>query len=802
MNHVLKIKALSATFLASVTLGSVALASPEADQALSQAAAMASLGRADQAITIYNRVLRDFAGEADAVAAARKKLVPLLFSRPRPDLKAIGEHLDAMEKGGAGGADVSDWKLRLALYRVLQAPTGTREKAWVDGTPHPAPTASSGETLAVLDALIQETEKAGEGALADRILADLDKAPAGSGGQAPIRDRIRLRRVLSRFEGPTGAGAGAATPDGATPLRRAVVEGRLLEAAGNHDAALAKYTGVIKASGGRGPESEAARRRVVLVGLATKRVDPSQIQQHLDALSAAPDALRGELWDAQCRLVLRQVAAAGTPDQREQAWSAGMKRLQRGRPSLSDAGLGELELALATVGNLPLADRIPADLVLLFPEASSLAKLQMLRSRRLSGRGAAGEAEAAAHFATIASVCGTDGPFAAPFAGEPPKSPPPTPASSKRQAPSDKDELKWLGDASRAVIDAPLKQAAQAVVGQELSPRRAAFVRACTGDDAAALAAAPAVLQRAGGGADAAEAALDDVALIAALADRSFEIAHRRAYQLATGGEGPRNDSGQAIVGSQEEAITAAAALPAGSAPAADPSGGAAGGTGSANGSGDVVGVADEWLDARQLRFLRWGGEAFASTRQDWAERLWAAAINAEAGRGREEAIVSAVVAATRTDSRAGSSDSSSQTLERLAALLKSPTARATVQRRSAEAHFENSKFEGALRALDAASREGGQASPEPMSAGFTRVLALISLGRQDDALAQLRRMREMSGTDEERARARFLVGWVYLKADDKPRAAAALEEVIDEFPRTTFGKKAKDLLQMVQGES
>jgi tetratricopeptide (TPR) repeat protein len=191
---------------------------------------------------------------------------------------------------------------------------------------------------------------------------------------------------------------------------------------------------------------------------------------------------------------------------------------------------------------------------------------------------------------------------------------------------------------------------------------------------------------------------------------------------------------------------------------------------------------------------VQWGREALGSADADWALALWAAAANARPGPGEHLHLLPQLFEAMGANKPPEQADASLQVLAQLVPRLSSDDDRHAVQAKIAAIRLERGEFQAAIEELDRAG-----SGYETMAAGFTRALALIRLDKSDEALAALEKMEKMPGSDEERARAAFLIGWIHLRADDRPKASAAFERVVDRYPRSTSAKKAKELLPTLQ---
>lgn len=203
------------------------------------------------------------------------------------------------------------------------------------------------------------------------------------------------------------------------------------------------------------------------------------------------------------------------------------------------------------------------------------------------------------------------------------------------------------------------------------------------------------------------------------------------------------------------------------------------------------------WLGERERMLVQWGAQAVASGEPAWARVLFAAAANVRPeGRGDSD-VLQRIYIAAGADRSPDQAEPALDLLGELVPLLRSGTDRRDVRTRIASVRLEQGKFQAAI---DEVSRAGPH--PETMTAGFTLALSLLRLDRADEAVARLVETDNLPGTDEEHARAMFLIGWIRLRDNDRPRAAAALERVVDRYPRTTAARKALDLLPAVQGGS
>ena len=96
------------------------------------------------------------------------------------------------------------------------------------------------------------------------------------------------------------------------------------------------------------------------------------------------------------------------------------------------------------------------------------------------------------------------------------------------------------------------------------------------------------------------------------------------------------------------------------------------------------------------------------------------------------------------------------------------------------------------LNSIDASAPQGNEDS----QVGLMRAICLIRLRRFDDVRTHLEAMSDWPGQDEEIASSEFLIGWFYLQEQNHEGASASFTKVVDQYPNTPSGKKAKQLIE------
>jgi tetratricopeptide (TPR) repeat protein len=585
----------------------------------------------------------------------------------------------------------------------------------------------------------------------------------------------------------------------AATARRLLIEGRALEASGNTAEASRRYARVIDACHGAGEVALIARGRLVPLLLDASPFDLPQARGQLDTLrSLAPND--PNLPDWQCRLALLELIAIPAAE-RETVWKRRLALLQQERPFLSIAGMRDLGRLLSVTGKAPLGDQVLVDLVLLFPDAETLAQLQLARAARFAARRAWNDASAAADFALLAASCSPRGRGPVPIAKAAAQ------LFAIPGAPADdvtRPTRWWNARSGRTLVDPALGRAARSALGESptaISIRRRALLCALVGDLAGAARAAHDTLGQGFPSADEAHNALDDLTAALALADGSFADPFRLARLLA-GAHLVRPATGPTTIPTDvaletfvERDRAAGVADSFGTGPVARKIATSRPGPAAAPAYAARGVLVRAWLGEYENILVVWGATAIASGEPDWAIALFAAAADVRPeGRG-DSGVLQRIFAAAGADRTPDLADRELKLLGGLAPMLRSTADRRDVHTKIASVLLDQGKFQEALEELNYAGP-----APETMSAGFTAALSLLRLERADEAVKRLESLEKLPGTDEEHARAMFLVGWIRLRDNDRARASAALERLVDRYPRTTAAKKAVDLLPAIEG--
>ena len=86
------------------------------------------------------------------------------------------------------------------------------------------------------------------------------------------------------------------------------------------------------------------------------------------------------------------------------------------------------------------------------------------------------------------------------------------------------------------------------------------------------------------------------------------------------------------------------------------------------------------------------------------------------------------------------------------------------------------------------------------MTIGLIRAKSLIHLQHLDVARDVLQEISSWFGCNDQRTRAIFLIGWIYLHQNEPTRPLEALHRLIKKYPDTGFSAKTLTLIQRLEG--
>lgn len=635
-----------------------------------------------------------------------------------------------------GGPDADDHEAAELFWHVILAEPNKRAALWqAQAAALPADSMSSGGSLKSLQVLVDVlAEDPGSTLQPEQVLADLMQAAEGtdvSASLAEMRDAQLLRGIL------------AAQPALAESLKKA----RDLAASAS-DGANAAYAQVIADARRQGNEQAAAlAEKEQLAWLCKNKGDLKIAQALAESLHAGGDVLDEPTWNATCRVLLKGVMQAN-PAERAALWTQGVDRLRQEPIHLSKDVLAELdELAKA---DAPLARRVLTDLLVLTPDVLSMQRLQQRRAGLLAAQTEWEQATAAAWMDVMLANATADGPVASLRRLEG------VMKCAGRVEQCQALEERWLQAAGPGVASQPasrpaeadvpslcdeeLKQvAAKALAGDDkITARRKAYLLLFSGDAQSSLPLMHARLAQAGGDIHRLQEAWQDLAVAS-----STGLANSATSQPAL-----------------TERETPAGFL----------------------------------AQVHRRRLIRWGYEAWENNSDELAISLWSAAVRPGTDRGDVDSSVRAILARVRCSPRAGEGVGLLETLQ-------PGVADATAGRRLllgiADLHYVSGQFDECLSALARAETLGerGEQASADMTSTMARARCLLAQQKFNDALEVLNNASQLQGTDEQRAEAMFLVGWIHLNSNRLAEATTQFEKLMSTYPAAPVTDRARRLM-------
>jgi tetratricopeptide (TPR) repeat protein len=119
-----------------------------------------------------------------------------------------------------------------------------------------------------------------------------------------------------------------------------------------------------------------------------------------------------------------------------------------------------------------------------------------------------------------------------------------------------------------------------------------------------------------------------------------------------------------------------------------------------------------------------------------------------------------------------------------------------------ASMQYDDAQYKECLETLERADALVSRPEEsQDMNAGFLRALSLARLQQFKEAAAVLERMADYVGTDEQHARALFLIGWVHLQLNAPREAIATYDSLMRKYPKTSFVAKASELVNRLRSD-
>ncbi len=756
-------------------------------------------GNAQEATAIYQKIIDNPATAPKLRALTRRRLLDLLLSSDlrAPDLAEQQLRAIAQETGWT--PQLWNDRLCLLLQRVELAPTAEREAVWTQGLesiPRSQDAVLDVGTLGHLDRL---TDSLGpnESFSAQRVLKDLLARFADQPQlNKALQDRLATQAIRWRLATSARDAAGGVSPEGVpSELRQLLMQANSARLAGQNDDAAALYQQVIDEFPAQRRIVQLARRNLVLLLLQRQPAPLASVRKHFDALLAEQGHHTPESWSYACRIGLAAVRQAPAAE-RPAVWRRVFTELAtaRDQTDMDSWVLTDLERTLDVLDQSsdfpPLT--LLTDMLVLTPTTPAMRRIQQGRIKALWAKGDQANMARAAWLDAMLALTTSDGPLvsfdrtasllanAAQDGGEAvaPLEDRLLDGAASVSAAADPSTMARPDDALRRAARQALQDAER-----PLPARDRAYLLVWAGESEEGLRSAGKALRASGETSQIQSCLLDTTALLA-ITDGGFEKAGRVLVYMTDPPPAPPDVYLEAFLeGYRAVDETAAVSTDVGDyrPPAAV-----------------QPGMASPVLNRWRQRLTRWGVEALGLNRPHWPQTFWAVALRGMSDDEEKTTWLDRIVDEAELAQAAQDPAVTIGAIRRLAAKVDHPDDQRRLQIRIAALEFEAGRFEQVLAELDAI--QGLKRDAHDIQIGFMRAMSLIRLSRLDEAVEQLDAMTYWNGTDEEMARASFLIGWVYLQQLQTQKALMALRVVTDKYPRTGFAVKARELIQRLEG--
>ncbi len=571
------------------------------------------------------------------------------------------------------------------------------------------------------------------------------------------------------------------------------------------DEAIAGYLGVVDVLSDRPRWAHAVRRTVLRLCLKSPKVDLARRQ--LRQLDAARQVDAVEKGNYELRVLLAEVRQSA-PAARDATWRKGIASVSVADGVLLEPTIRDLERTVAVLPDGkggPTPGDMLSDVLLLAPDIPSMRRVLRLRGRDEIKTGIPSHADTTFAMETALSAVTADGPLVAArtLAAE-------IPGDADQRARLVDRVLPWGGLGARDdgatppdCIDGDLRVSATALLdggAGGMTARRRAWLHLFAGRaDAAATHLCEHLCQCSG---DQARRALDEAGVLAILAAGDLRAAHELMLRLVADtadaedeGNAARLDADSPFAQFCQSMRDCARSLPAGEQDV-DPQADTEDRCYALLSAAQRRAFLEEAVDAWDLRWIAWAGQAVRSGQTEWAARLCARMINAASD--ARQAGVRTMRVTQLLDRVDAPVKPRIDVLRRIVAHLAEPDMRYRLRVILAQKLLSDGDPDECIAVLDDVTSERA----EDLTAGVLRVRALIEAGRLDEAERSVEPMAEWKGGWGLQAEALFLKGWLRLKAGDEQAGLAALRSLEEKrYANTPAGKKARQVLDRLDGK-
>ena len=694
---------------------------------------------------------------------------------------------------GGGGDIFNDCQWALLCWRTMAARPEDRGRVWREGLAS-LPPDSSLPVERILESvrallIVLKKEKAAdptpEGVLVDLLALSRDYELTEALGR--MRQKCRLERQL----------------DASPEFRDAYQAASDLENEYKTADAISAYSKLVEQARKVGKPSLAAALGTELLGLLLKQGDSrlDEVESLMQAAAQEAGTDSNESWNAQGRLLLRRVKAAG-PAQRSELWTQGLSALRREGVHITQDTLEDVDRLARSLApeESGLGDKILVDLLTLAPDIASMRRLQHRRVNRLVADNqweqalpavllevmlgnATGEGPLSSiqRFDDIMKSAGSSGAAWEVIRAQWSSNGPPASAASgsveaaARRLPAD--------DSLRAV-------AVEALAGrEEVSSRRRGYLCLFAGEMEESLRQMHRNLMEAGGDPRKLRDAWDDLAVAMAVAEGNLHAVSRLGQWTVTRWSAPESAWPTEAQSKWCDVLTDAQRQ-------------SRGGTPTDSAASQPVGrdrpTLAAWLTSyRRNRLVYWGIESLVNGWNEWATGLWSAALDSCDTLPDAASTVGDIVFLVRRADRMGEAVA---VLEEASSRVGNDLSRQAVLRGVVELNCAVGRWSQCLEALDRHETiSKGTQGEENAAVGLIRARCLIGLGRLADALALLDKVNQWQGSEEQHAQAAFLKGCIHLQQDQAAEAQAQFQRIIEAYPNATVTDRARQIVLDLQ---
>ncbi len=196
-----------------------------------------------------------------------------------------------------------------------------------------------------------------------------------------------------------------------------------------------------------------------------------------------------------------------------------------------------------------------------------------------------------------------------------------------------------------------------------------------------------------------------------------------------------------------------------------------------------------------QERCIELGNHALNRGEELWVSKQWSVAVNSAVSKDCTSQIID------RISARASAHTDGIKALLETEHFLAEVSSRRYLLSMIADIYSSRGDYESCLATLEKMD-ELGRGSTQVTSMGIEqlRAVALIRLGRLDEAIKSLEANEDIQGTDDQHAKRWYLIASCHLQKGEIALAREALGSLVKAYPQTKVGQKADSMLTRLRG--